>query len=96
MALVLAAAGRHLRDLVPEQYHQAAWLTGMILFCLSFLAAALMRRSSPAEQRRLENCLLTGAAIGALLFVLFITELECFVDSSARGPAIGCRYLGEL
>lgn len=96
VTLVLMSAGDHLREMIPERHHQAAWLTGVMLFCFCVLVAAIVQRSSPVNQRRLENMLLTGAVIGALLFLLFISEMECSMKPSARGSTLSCRYTGEL
>lgn len=94
-ALLLTIAGHYVRSIVPEQYHRAGWMTGIVLFCMSLLAAMLVRRVSPAKQRRSDDLMLTGAVIGALLFVLFITDVECSSEPSARGPGVSCRYFGD-
>jgi len=96
VGLSLSALGGYLERLVPEPYHQGAWLAGMILFCCCLFAAVVVRRSSRAKQRRLENVLLTGAVIGALIFVLFVSEIQCVWKPSALGGGIACRYLGGL
>jgi O-antigen/teichoic acid export membrane protein len=93
---VIASLGQYFREIIPKQHHQAAWLTGVILFCLCVFAAAMVRRSSSVKQRSLENTLLTGAIIGALLFLLFMSEMVCFSGSPARAGRISCRYLGEF
>lgn len=96
VTLVLMSAGDHLREMIPERHHQAVWLTGVMLFCFCVLVAAIVRRSSPVNQRRLENMLLTGVVFGALLFLLFISEMKCSMRPSARGSTFSCRYTGEL
>jgi hypothetical protein len=80
-AVVLTIAGDSLRQLVPEAYHRALWVTGL---CISLPCAVgvLLLRTSALARPSLENLLLVGAALGGLLCVLFITGIDCELKQS--------------
>jgi hypothetical protein len=94
--LSLTILGDYLRQLVPPQSHRAVWQTGLLIFFPCVAGVALLGQVSPAKRRRFENLLIVGALIGALLFTLFITDVECTVTPGSRGgSSLSCRYVGE-
>ncbi len=93
VAAVLTIAGDSLRQLAPEAYHRVLWLTGLFISVPCAVGALLLRAFAPAK-RRLENLLLVGTAIGALLCLLFITGIDCkLTQSHGRSPRseLSCR-----
>lgn len=51
---------------------------------------------NPATRHRLENLLIVGAIIGALVFILFISNVDCTLTPGGRsGMRLNCRDLGE-
>lgn len=83
-ALVLTIAGEFLRQLVPEVYHQPLWVTGVLICISSFLGALLVTAFAPGR-RRLENMLLVGAAVGGLVYLLFVTGSDCVLVPPSGG-----------
>jgi hypothetical protein len=93
--LTLTLVGDYLRQLVPAQYHRAVWQAGLFIFFPCASAFALVAKNPPT-QRRLENLLIVGAIIGALVFVLFISNVDCTLTPGGRsGMRLNCRDLGE-
>lgn len=92
-AMVMTFVGASLRQLVPEAYHRALWLTGLCI-SLSCAAGVLLLATSAAARPRLQNLLLVGVAIGGLLCLLFITGIDCkLTQSYGRSPRLdlSCR-----
>lgn len=94
--LSLTILGDYLRQLVPEQYHRAVWQAGLVIFFPCVVGFVLLGRLLPAKRRRLENLLMVGATIGALVFALFVTDVECTLRPGGRsGSRLDCHFLGE-
>lgn len=83
--MTLTILGDHLRQLIPESYHQAIWITGLLIAVPCAVAAAQVATSPSAKARRFENLLVVGAAVGALLYLLFITGVGCTLVQSMNG-----------
>ena len=95
-ALLLTIVGDYLRQLVPGQYHRAIWLAGLLISLPCALAAVLTQRLGLAVLRRFENLLLVGVVVGTLLFLLFVTEVDCTLTQSMHGRlSLSCRYSEE-
>lgn len=94
-AVLLTIGGHGIRNVVPAEYHRAAWISGVVLFCASVSLGAAIRVRSGNTQRKWDRFVMTGMVLGALLFVLFITRMHCFFDSSARGGGVSCPYEGD-
>ena len=93
--LSLTIVGDYLRQLVPVQVHRAVWQAGLFIFFPGVFGFALVAKN-PATQRRLENLLIVGAIIGALVFILFISNVDCTLTPGGRsGMRLNCRDLGE-
>ncbi|HKQ13331.1 MAG TPA: hypothetical protein VJT80_07830 [Steroidobacteraceae bacterium] len=93
--LSLMIMGDYLRQLVPESYHRAVWLSGLIIFFPCALGVALFAQSRPSKQPRYEKLLIVGAFVGAILFALFVTDVECTLTPSGRGgSSLHCKYNG--
>jgi hypothetical protein len=88
---VLTIAGDSLRQLVPESYHRALWLTGLFIALPCAVGVFLVKAYVPAKLR-LENLLLAGAALGGLLCLLFITGVDCkLTQTYGRSPRLDLR-----
>jgi hypothetical protein len=93
--LFLTILGDYLRQLVPAQFHRAVWQAGLFIFFPCAFGFALIAKNPPT-QRRLENLLIVGTIIGALVFILFISNVECTLTPGGRsGMRLNCRDLGE-
>ena len=93
--LFLTILGDSLRQLVPAEFHRAVWQAGLLIFFPCVFGFALVAKNPPT-QRRLENLLIVGAIIGALVFVLFISNVDCTLTPGGRsGMRLNCRNLGE-
>jgi hypothetical protein len=94
--LSLTLAGDYLHQLVPAQYHRAVSESGLLIFFPCVVGIVLMSQPVASRSRRFKNLLVVGAIIGALLFVLFITDVECTRTLGNRGRLdLSCRYLAE-
>jgi hypothetical protein len=93
--LLLTMLGDYLRLLVPAQFHRAVWYAGLLIFFPCAFGFALVAKNPPTR-RRLENLLVVGAIVGALIFVLFINNVDCTLTPGGRsGMRMNCRELGE-
>jgi hypothetical protein len=93
--LALTIVGDSLRHVVPAQFHRAVWQAGLLIFFPSAFAFALVAKNPPTR-RKAENLLIVGAIIGALIFVLFISNVDCTLTPGGRsGMRMNCRDLGE-
>ena len=92
--LSLTILGDYLRQLVSEPYRGALWRSGLLIFFPCLVGVALLGRFPPAKRRRFENLLIVGAIVGALLFILFITDIECTLTPGTR-PGLRCNFVGE-
>jgi hypothetical protein len=93
--LLLTILGDYLRLLVPAQFHRAVWYAGLLIFFPCAFGFALVAKNPPT-QRKLENLLVVGAIVGALIFVLFINNVDCTLTPGGRnGMRMNCRELGE-
>jgi purine-cytosine permease-like protein len=93
--LALTIVGDYFRHLVPEQFHRAVWQAGLLIFFPCAFGFALVAKAPPTR-RRLENLLIVGAIIGALVFILFISNVDCTLTPGGRsGMRLNCRDLGE-
>jgi hypothetical protein len=92
----LTLVGDYLRQIVPTPYHPAMWKSGLVIFFPCTVGIVVIAQSPVAKPRRWQNLLIVGAATGALLFVLFITDIECVLTPRARGGmSLDCQYFGE-
>jgi hypothetical protein len=83
-AATLTMVGDYLRQLVPESYHRALWTTGLLIAVPCAVGAVQAATSPGSGSRRFEKLLLTGAAVGALLYLLFVTGVDCELVQSGR------------
>jgi hypothetical protein len=94
--LALLLIGEFLRQIVPVPYHRTLWKTGLVIFFPCLLGIVLTAQSPTAKWRRLQHLVIVGAFTGAVLFVLFITDVECALTPKARGGMnLSCQYFGE-
>jgi hypothetical protein len=84
-AITLTIVGDYARQLVPESYHQAIWITGLLIAVPCAVGAVQVWTSPTPRARRFENLLVVGTAVGALLYLLFITGVDCNLVQSSRG-----------
>lgn len=84
-AVSLTMVGGYLRQLVPESYHRAIWITGLLIAVPCAVGAVQFATSPSSKASRFERLLLAGAAVGASLFLLFITGVDCKLTQSAYG-----------
>jgi amino acid permease len=93
--LALTIVGDSLRHVVPAQFHRAVWQAGLLIFFPCAFAFALVAKNPPTR-RKAENLLIVGAIIGALIFVLFISNVDCTLTPGGRsGMRMNCRDLEE-
>ena len=93
--LALTIVGDSLRQVFPAQFHRAVWQAGLLIFFPCAFAFALVAKNPPTR-RKAENLLIVGAIIGALIFVLFISNVDCTLTPGGRsGMRMNCRDLGE-
>ncbi|HKU16770.1 MAG TPA: hypothetical protein VJQ52_20425 [Steroidobacteraceae bacterium] len=94
--LSLIVLGDYLRPLVPEQHHRAVWKAGLFIFFPCAAGFVLMSQPFALELRRFQNLFAAGAIVGAVLFMLFISDIECELIPRARGGmSLHCEYLEE-
>jgi hypothetical protein len=96
VALSLMVVGDYLRPLVPEQYHRAVWKAGLFIFFPCVMGVALSVQPFAIKLRRFQNLFVVGAIVGAVLFILFVTDVECELVPKARGGmSMSCEYFSE-